>query len=108
MRNKELLKIYKCKKWDVTRKDQLKHDRNECQRCKHMGKYKNLKGIRKYTRATLVHHEFRVERYPEYAYQSYVNGKRNLYSLCNDCHEIEHEKERGLIKKKKEFNEERW
>lgn len=109
MRNKEIVKIYKNPKWyNGTRLEQLKADRYECQRCKHRGKYSNLTGIIKYTRATLVHHDFRVEQYPEYAYQRFVNGKRNTYSLCNGCHEIEHEEERGFIKKPKPFNEERW
>lgn len=108
MRNKDVLKIYKCRKWKVVRKEQLKRDRNECQRCKHAGKYKNVEGMKHYTKAVLVHHEFRVSRYPQYAYMATIGGKRNLYSLCNECHEIEHEEERGLVKTKQELNEERW
>lgn len=103
-----LLKIYKTKRWEITREKQLDLDHNECQRCKHNGKYSNLEGMRKYTKAVLVHHDFRLRKYPQYAFDSMVNGKRNLYSLCQSCHEIEHEKERGLVKSVSELNEEKW
>lgn len=104
----EELKIYNSTRWDKVREKQLDEDHYECQRCKHCGKYKDLKGIKKYTRAVLVHHDFRVKKYPQYAYMSMVNGKRNLYSLCQSCHEIEHEEERGIIKQVEELNEEKW
>lgn len=102
------LKIYKSSRWQKLRLEQLERDHYECQRCKHNGKYKNIDGLRRYTRATLVHHDFRVEQFPQYAYKPFVNGKRNLYSLCQSCHEIEHESERGMIDKPKEINEEKW
>lgn len=109
MRNQEIIKLYKSPMWyKEIRSEQLKADRFECQRCKHKGKYSNVSGMVKYTRATLVHHEFRVQDYPQYVYSRFVDGVRNTYSLCNDCHEIEHEEERGLVKKAKPFNEERW
>lgn len=100
--------IHKTYKWQKVRLEQLERDHYECQRCKHNGKYRNLDGLKKYTKATLVHHDFRVDKYPQYAFKSVVNGKRNLYSLCQSCHEIEHEAERGMIEKPKELNEEKW
>ena len=102
------LKIYNSAKWKHTREEQLLADHYECQRCKHKDKYKNVTGSVKYTKAVLVHHDFRIEQYPQYAFRSVVNGKRNLYSLCQSCHEIEHESERGMIEKTKELNEEKW
>ena len=102
------LKIYNSAKWKHTRESQLEADHYECQRCKHKGKYKNVTGLIKYTKAVLVHHDYRIEHYPQYAFMPIVNGKRNLYSLCQNCHEIEHEDERGLIDKPKELNEEKW
>lgn len=108
MTDKDIIKIYKSSKWAKTRLNQLETDHYECQRCKHRGKYKNLTGLVKYTRAVLVHHDYRLRQYPQYAFSPYVNGERNLYSLCQSCHEIEHEEERGLIEKPKELNEERW
>ncbi len=104
----DVLKIYKCAKWTNVRLEQLEADNYECQRCKHNGKYKDVKTPIKYTRAVLVHHNFRVREYPQYAYSRFVNGERNLYSLCNECHEIEHEEERGIIKHIDELNEEKW
>lgn len=104
----EELKFYKSTKWQKKREEQLKADHYECQRCKHKDKYKNVKGVLVYTKAKLVHHDFRYKEYPQYALMSYVDGKRNLYSLCQSCHEIEHEEERGMIEKPKELNEEKW
>lgn len=102
------LKFYKSSKWLKKREEQLKIDHYECQRCKHKGKYRNLDGVVTYTKAKLVHHDFRYREYPQYALMSKVNGVRNLYSLCQSCHEIEHEAERGLVTTGKDFNEEKW
>lgn len=102
------LRFYKSAKWLRKREEVLAKDHYECQRCKHIGKYKNVNGVRQYTKARLVHHEFRFKDYPQYALMENVNGVRNLYSLCQSCHEIEHEQERGFIDKVKELNEEKW
>lgn len=101
-------KIYDSARWKKTREEQLERDHYECQRCKHRGKYKNVQGLVKYTRAVLVHHDFRLKQYPQYAFSPMVGNQRNLYSLCNSCHEIEHEGERGIIQSVEELNEERW
>lgn len=105
---KNITDIYKTYKWVKVREAQLEADHYECQRCKHKGKYKNVDGSIKYTKAVLVHHDFRLRDYPQYAFTPIVNGTRNLYSLCFSCHEIEHEEERGIIQKPKELNEEKW
>lgn len=66
----------------------MKLDHYECQRCNH-----NLfdsNEPKKISRAILVHHIYVADKYPEYKYSIYVNGKRNLVSLCFDCHEIIH------------------
>lgn len=103
----DIIKIYKTKEWRDVREEQLKADHYECQRCKHQGKYKTVQGMVKYTPATLVHHDFRVRKYPQYCYSRFVNGKRNMYSLCEQCHEIEHSGER-IPMNKDEWNDERW
>lgn len=108
MNLKDKLKFYNSVEWKKIRSEQLQVDHFECQRCKHRGKYKDLPGTIKYTKASLVHHDFRFEQYPQYKLQRFVNGRRNLYSLCQNCHEIEHEEERGLVKKVEELNEEKW
>ena len=101
-------KFYDSALWQKTRREQLERDHYECQRCKHRGKYKDLQGQITYTKAVLVHHDFRYLQYPQYATTPVVNGKRNLYSLCQMCHEIEHEEERGIVSSGEEFNEEKW
>lgn len=100
--------IHKTYKWAKLSRQFRESEHFECQRCKHMGKYKNVEGTRKYTRAVLVHHDFRVEQYPQYAFTPVVNGVRNFYSLCQSCHEKEHESERGLVQSVQELNEEKW
>lgn len=104
----DITKLYKCRKWERFRQEQLELDHYECQRCKHQGKYKDVQGTVKYTKATLVHHDFRVRRYPQYVYSRFVGNVRNTYSLCERCHEIEHTGERTPTKKTDELNKERW
>lgn len=76
-------------------------DRYECQMCKKRGKY---------TRATMVHHVNYVKMHPELALSVYYTWqgvqRRNLLSLCHDCHEEIH----GYRKKNKAspLTEERW
>lgn len=93
--------FYNSPKWKKLREQVLKGDKYECQICKKKGKY---------TRATTVHHVNYVKRYPELALEQYYlwQGKqrRNLISLCHDCHEEVH----GYRKpeNKKPLTEERW
>ena len=87
--------------WLKVREDVLKLDKFECQDCKKKGKY---------TKATTVHHNQFLKKYPEHALEIFYEfaGKRyrNLVSLCHDCHEARH----GYRKKegKKPLTEERW
>lgn len=108
MPNDEIVKLYKSAEWQKVRQEQLEADHYECQRCKHCGKYITVKGTVKYTRATLVHHDYRVRQYPQYVYSRFVDGNRNMYSLCERCHEIEHAGERTPLKQIEELNIERW
>ena len=73
--------VYKSSEWKRTRKRVLTLDKYECQHCKKKGKY---------TKATVVHHINHVKDRPDLAFEIYYNGKRNLISLCNACHEDEH------------------
>lgn len=88
-------------KWKAVRRKVLQMDHGECQRCK---------AKKKYTKATTVHHVNYVKRHPELAleiwYEWYGVRKRNLISLCHDCHEAVH----GYRKPedKKPLTEERW
>lgn len=79
-------KDYKTKEWRKIRAEVLKLDHYECQRCnQNMFDYK---GPKKISRAVLVHHCLPLKDYPMYKYSIWVNGKRNLVSLCFDCHEV--------------------
>lgn len=87
--------------WKKVRREVLQMDHGECQRCK-------AKKI--YTKATTVHHVNYVKKHPDMAleiwYEWHGVRKRNLVSLCHDCHEAVH----GYRKpeKKENLTEERW
>ena len=78
--------FYDKPEWRKLRKEVLSADKYECQECKRKGKYK---------RATHVHHVNHLDKHPELALEKHYkddNGsvKRNLISLCRDCHEEVH------------------
>ena len=87
--------------WKHKRKEVLDMDKHECQLCKQRGIY---------TKANTVHHVNYLRKYPELAleiwYEWRGRRKRNLISLCHDCHEEVH----GYRKKNKEepLTQERW
>ncbi len=97
----DIHRFYTWGPWKRIRKEVLKMDKHECQRCRE-------KGI--YTKATTVHHVNYVKRHPELAieiwYTFHGRTRRNLVSLCRECHEEVH----GYRKpeKKEELTEERW
>ena len=94
--------FYTCTEWLKLRSEILRDDNNECLFCKAKGFYK---------RANTVHHVNYLKLHPELALSKTYkdeNGieKRNLISLCHDCHEQTH----GYRQEKKEepITEERW
>lgn len=88
-------KFYKSKEWKKKRKEILKRDNNECQKCKDRGCY---------SKAEAVHHIKHLKEIPELALQD-----ENLISLCNSCHNEEHPEKLIKNEPKKIFmNEERW
>lgn len=95
-------KFYIDRAWKRLRKQVLKMDKYECQQCKERGRY---------TRATHVHHINHVKDRPDLAMSLLYednNGviRRNLISLCKDCHEEQHP--HRLNKPKEPITEERW
>lgn len=75
--------------WKRKKKEILKAQHNECQRCKEKGKYK---------RARTVHHSKYLRTRPDLAL-----ADENLEAICDECHYDEHHRKRpGFI------NEERW
>lgn len=114
MTDRDRAKPYKKHEWKQVREQVLKLDHYECQRCN--GQYMADPNMPiRHVRATLVHHIFPLEQYPQWKYQIwvYVDGKRqrNLISLCNDCHEFIHKDTHRPHSSKKEdefTTEERW
>ena len=95
-------KLYESKEWRRLRKLVLAEDKGECQYCKAKGKY---------TKANTVHHVNYLKLHPELALEKYYKDddgvtKRNLISLCHNCHEHIHE----WVQKEKEepLTIERW
>lgn len=83
------------------RREVLRMDHGECQLCKQR---------KIYSKATTVHHVNYLKKFPELALSIWFEWKgtkkRNLISLCRDCHEEVH----GYRKPEKEepITEERW
>lgn len=86
--------FYKSTVWINKRKEILKRDHNECQRCKSKGRF---------SKADCVHHIKHLKNRPDLALTN-----DNLISLCNTCHnEVHPEKLHSSIKHKYN-NQERW
>lgn len=91
-------KFYLCREWKHKRKDILKRDNFECQKCKR--KY------HRYRKATTVHHLKHLKDFPELAFDD-----DNLEALCTECHNEEHpEKFKDFYRfvNKKRWDDERW
>lgn len=85
IRHNKVHDFYNCTKWKKLRKQVLEMDHNECQLCKQR---------KRYTKANTVHHVNYVQKHPDMAldvwYEWHGMRKRNLISLCHDCHEEVH------------------
>lgn len=77
-------RFYLSKRWKQKRENILRRDKYICRQCKRYGRT---------TPATLVHHIYPLEHYPEYKLTSI-----NLISLCNTCHEQMHDRATGEIR----------
>lgn len=88
----EIRSFYSWEIWRKVRKEVLELDHGLCTKCK-------MRGIT--TPATKVHHSYHLRKYPTYALAIYTPyGKRNLYSLCDRCHQEEHPEEYAKFKGK--------
>lgn len=88
-------KIYKTSSWKEVREKVLEMDHYECVRCNKT--FFDKEGEKKLVPAVLVHHRYAAKKFPQYKYSIWVNGERNLVSLCNDCHEIIEGRKRNPI-----------
>ena len=96
--------FYQTKEWKELRQEVLYENHYECAECKKKGKY---------TRADCVHHINEVRHRPDLALSKYytdIEGKqqKQLIPLCNECHNIIHDKLGEWQRKDKFTNEERW
>ena len=99
--------FYVTPEWRGLSADVLQEDRHECQLCKARGKFRS---------AVMVHHVNHVKRRPELALSWYYidqdgQKKRNLISVCRQCHETVCHPERLAKKRRKPLtfsNQERW
>ena len=96
--------FYQTKEWKELRQEVLYENHYECAECKKKGKY---------TRADCVHHINEVRHRPDLALSKHytdAEGKQQqqLIPLCNECHNIIHDKLGEWQRKDKFTNEERW
>ncbi|GAA2715913.1 HNH endonuclease [Aeromicrobium ponti] len=76
---KEINPFYRSIKWKSKREKILRRDEYLCRECKRYGKS---------TTATVIHHVFPLEHFPQYSMKS-----SNLYSCCNTCHNSFHDRD---------------
>lgn len=100
----KVAEFYQTDEWKELRQEVLDDFFNECQDCLEKGEY---------TRADCVHHVNEVRKRPDLALSRHYIGKDgskqiNLKPLCNQCHNIVHDKLGEWQRKDKFTNAERW
>ena len=96
--------FYRTEDWAELREEVLESFHYECQECLKRGRY---------TRADCVHHVNEVKKRPDLALTRYYvdpkgNKQPNLVPLCNQCHNIVHDKLGEWQRKDKFTNKELW
>ena len=110
--------FYHSKYFKAVKREVMREQHNECQRCKEHGKLTIVRqGIKRGVRigsvtSGVVHHVQWVRTHPELALSKYYIDKfgvkhRQLIVLCDECHEIEHDRF-SILPKKELLNEEKW
>ena len=99
IKSDKMVKFYQCPAWRKVRKQRMKLDNYECQRCKAEGKYTHVQN---------VHHIKEVKKFPLSALDL-----DNTECICIQHHNEEHDRYvKGQGKKEKSFNNfdstERW
>lgn len=79
----EEARFYDSRAWRRLRREVLRLDSNECQRCKSLGRYR---------RGAIVHHVQHLADRPDLALSIWdpETGERQLVTVCKDCHEALH------------------
>lgn len=88
-------KFYHSKYFKKLKKEVLREQHYECQRCREKGKLTIVNEDKK--RSGVIHHVKEVRLYPElalskYYYDEHSKQHKQLIVLCNECHEIEHDR----------------
>lgn len=97
----EEFKFYSWPEWRALRAEVLKLDKHECQRCKALR--------HRYRPAKIVHHVKHLKDRPDLALSVWDGGRRQLVSVCKDCHEELHpESQRQFRRLAAPLTEERW
>ena len=104
IKHNDMSSFYTSKEWRRLRKEVLRTDKCECQVCKAKGYY---------AKADTVHHVNFIKLHPELALsKTYIddegNVKRQLISVCHNCHETACHPERLRWNVKETLTEERW
>lgn len=73
--------FYTWPEWKSLRRDVLDLDHCECQLCKAKGRFRP---------ARIVHHIRHLRDRPDLALSVWVDGERQLVSVCKRCHEEQH------------------
>lgn len=76
-------KLYKSKRWEIMRDRIMRRDKYMCQYYKRFGRH---------VPATMVHHIFPVEDYPQYAMEPW-----NLIALSNEAHQKMHDRKTNKL-----------
>ena len=100
----KLEKFYLTDDWRELREEVLEDFYHECQECLKKGRY---------SRADCVHHINEVRVRPDLALSKHFtdhegNSQPNLVPLCNQCHNIVHDKLGEWQRQDKFTNTERW
>lgn len=89
VKDNKVHEFYNSPIWKQKKREVLKQQHFECQRCKQKGKY---------SKARTVHHKKYLRVHPELALED-----SNLEAICDTCHYDEHHRRKhGFV------NEERW
>lgn len=80
------MNFYKTKRWQKKRNRILRRDEYLCRECKRYGRT---------TEAQTVHHIYPLDERPDMKLDS-----NNLISLCFECHEQMHDREKNILTEK--------
>lgn len=96
--------FYDSRAWRRVRREVLRLDHNECQLCKARGRH---------SRGEIVHHRYHLDQYPDWGLMIWVEDagerKRNLLTVCRECHEtVCHPERLSAAPEREPLTPERW